>query len=159
MDKDYSLRKASSADVEFLLELRMETMEEHLKNANINLTIDNHRERVLHNFESAKIILNKKERIGLLKLLEHETHYEIEQIQIQKKHQGKGIGNKIIKGIIKKAEAKNISIKLSVLKNNKARHLYERLGFKIVSKSDDSYTMIKKTDSIESKKSATSNKS
>ena len=143
MDVDYIMRRARLTDIDFLLELRIETMEEHLKNANINLSIDNHKERILHNFESAKIILYEKEKIGLLKLLKYQTSYEIEQIQIQKKFQGRGIGYKIIKDLIKKAETENMSIKLSVLKNNKAQFLYKRLGFEIIKENKDSYIMQK----------------
>ena len=143
MDVDYIMRRARLTDIDFLLELRIETMEEHLKNANINLSIDNHKERILHNLESAKIILYEKEKIGLLKLLKYQTSYEIEQIQIQKKFQGRGIGYKIIKDLIKKAETENMSIKLSVLKNNKAQFLYKRLGFEIIKENKDSYIMQK----------------
>lgn len=143
MREDYTMRAAKLDDMKFLLELRIETMGPHLKSANMALTNDNHKERILHNFEQAKIILLKNEKIGLLKLLKSENEYQIEQIQIKKKYQGNGIGKSIIANIIGKAEVENIPVKLSVLKENKAKYLYKSLGFKINGEDKDSFLMIK----------------
>ena len=125
----YTLRIASLNDVEFLLDLRMETMEDHLRKAGITLSLAEHRERVLHNFPFAKIIMYQGENIGMIKWVKNPTNYEIEQLQIKKKYQGKGIGAEIIKDLLQKSECERLPIKLSVLKNNKAQFLYERLGF------------------------------
>lgn len=143
MEIDYFMQEAQLDDIDFLLKLRLETMKEHLINSGINLTRSDHKERVLHNFEFAKIIVFKKEKIGLLKLLKSKKNYEIEQFQIKKKYQGKGIGKRIIEEIISKAESKELPIKLSVLKRNKAQELYKRLGFKIIREDKESYFMIK----------------
>jgi len=143
MDKAYTLKKATLKDVEFLLNLRIATMEEHLIKAGIHLSMADHKERIFHNFEFAKIIMHQDESIGLLKVLEHPRDYEIEQIQIKKEYQGKGIGLRIIKDLIRKAEFENLPLKLSVLKNNKARFLYERLGFIKTGEDLKSYFMIR----------------
>ena len=141
-DGKYTLRIASLNDVEFLIDLRIETMEEHLKNAGVQLSLADHKERVLRNFQFAKIIMYQEENIGLIKLLKTPTSYEIEQFQIKQKYQGKGIGLEIIKGLLKKSEVEGLPIKLSVLKNNKAQFLYERLGFEKCGEDSKSYFMI-----------------
>ena len=142
-EMELTYQAAKLDDIEFLLELRIETMEEHLINSGINLTMNNHKERILHNFEYAKIIVYEEENIGLLKLLKSKTNYEIEQFQIKKKYQGRGIGKKIIEEIIREANLEELPIKLSVLKKNKAKYLYERLGFRIIGEDKASYYMIK----------------
>ena len=141
---EYTLRIASLHDVEFLMDLRMETMEEHLRNAGINLTLADHKERVLHNFPFAKIIMHQDESIGLIKWVKNPTSYEIEQFQIKPNYQGKGIGVQILKNLLKKSECEGLPIKLSVLKNNKAQFLYERLGFEKYEEDSSSYFMIHK---------------
>ena len=142
-DGTYTLRIASLNDVEFLMDLRIETMEEHLQQAGIYLSRDEHKERVLHNFKFAKIIMHQEENIGMIKLLKHSTNYELEQFQIKQEYQGKGIGIEILKGLLKKSELERLPIKLSVLKNNKAQCLYERLGFEKYGEDSNSYFMLK----------------
>ena len=145
-EKELSLRKAHLSDVDFLLKLRKETMDEHLRNADIHLTLEQHKERILNKFEDAKIILYKKQEIGLLKLVKNQMGYEIKQFQIEAKYQGKGFGNQVLSDLIKKANEENISIILSVLKANKARFLYERLGFTITGENEESFFMKKECD-------------
>ena len=140
---EYTLRIASLNDVEFLVDLRMETMEDHLRKAGITLSLAEHRERVLHNFPFAKIIMYQGENIGMIKWVKNPTNYEIEQFQIAQKYQGKGIGVNIIKECLKESELERLPIKLSVLKNNKAQFLYERLGFERCGEDSTSYFMIK----------------
>ena len=145
--QEISLRKANLSDVDFLLKLRKETMNEHLKNADIHLTLEQHKERILHKFEDAKIILYKRKEIGLLKLEKNQKGYEIIQFQIEVKNQGKGFGNKVLSALIKIANEENISITLSVLKANKVRFFYEKKGFTIIRENKESFFMRKECDS------------
>jgi N-acetylglutamate synthase-like GNAT family acetyltransferase len=133
--------KASEEDIEYLFWLRKETMIEHLNNAGMEVNEENLLGRIKHHFEHAKIILLKNKKIGLLKLAENKTEIEILQIQIEPNHQSKGIGKEIIQSIIQKASIKNIPVKLSVLKANKAQNLYKTLGFEIYDENEYSYFM------------------
>ncbi len=67
---------------------------------------------------------------------------EIVQIQIEPKFQRKGIGQQIIEAVIKDSLDKNKEIYLSVLKENPAKELYLRLGFKITGEDDSSFMML-----------------
>jgi N-acetylglutamate synthase-like GNAT family acetyltransferase len=134
-------QKASKEDMEFLLWLRKQTMTEHLLYAGKEVNEENLLDRIKYHFEDAKIILSKNQKIGLLKLVENETEIEILQIQIEPNHQNKGIGKEIIQVIIQKASTKNIPVKLSVLKVNKAQNLYKTLGFEIYDENKYSYFM------------------
>ncbi|MBN2415990.1 GNAT family N-acetyltransferase [bacterium] len=65
-------------------------------------------------------------------------------IAMIKKHRGKGIGKELMIRILAYARSEGIDkISLSVDPNNYAFHLYESLGFKKVSESGTSWTMVK----------------
>jgi ribosomal protein S18 acetylase RimI-like enzyme len=132
-------QKATEEDMEFLLWLRKQTMTEHLLHTGKVVNEENLLDRIRYHFEDAEIILLKDQKIGLLKLAENEI--EILQIQIEPNHQNKGIGKEIIQAIIQKASTKNIPVKLSVLKVNKAQTLYKNLGFEIYDENEYSYFM------------------
>jgi ribosomal protein S18 acetylase RimI-like enzyme len=134
-------QKATEEDMDFLLWLRKQTMVEHLIHAGKEVNEENLLDRINYHFEDAEIILLKNQKIGLLKLAENENEIEILQIQIEPNHQNKGIGKEIIQAIIQKAFTKNIPVKLSVLKVNKAQNLYKTLGFEIYDENEYSYFM------------------
>ena len=136
-----TFRKALRSDIDYLLWLRMETMEKYLIDSGIKLTREDHLARVQYQFEYAKIILLKAEKIGLLKIKENGRESEIIQIQIEPKYQGKGWGTKIIQTLIAQAQKEKKQIYLSVLKKNKAKYLYKRLGFSVTEETKDSFIM------------------
>ncbi len=137
-------RKALLADLPFLLQLRLETMEEHLKNEGIHLSREEHEERILDKIKNAKIVLNKNQEIGFLKVIENQEGCEIEQFQIARAYQGKGIGKRILLQLIQQANQDKTLISLSVLKKNKAQLLYEKVGFVKVGADENSFFMEKK---------------
>ena len=141
-------RKARVADLPFLLQLRLETMEVHLKNEGIHLSLEQHQERILDKIENAKIILTKNQEIGFLKVTKNQETYEIEQFQIARAYQGKGIGKTILLQLIQQAKQEKTLIKLSVLKKNKAQFLYEKVGFVKVGADEDSFFMEKKWEAL-----------
>ena len=133
--------KATMTDIDYLLWLREETMTDHLVNSGLKATKESHLQRIMYQFEHAKIITLGSQKVGLLKAIEHPDKLEIIQIQIDPKHQGKGIGRKVIGSIIEDAFSKNLNVTLSVLKENKAKNLYQRLGFKIAEENSHSLIM------------------
>lgn len=139
-------RKALQADTEYLLWLRKETMNEHLTTAGFEVNKENHKKGLLYKFEDAYIILLDGRKIGLLKITEQKKDIvEIIQIQIQPDHQGQGIGQRVIKKLISEASITKSAVTLSVLKGNKAKRLYEKLGFKTVGENEHSFFMMTET--------------
>jgi ribosomal protein S18 acetylase RimI-like enzyme len=134
-------KKCIKADLEYLIWLRNETMNIHLSNAGILIDQENHLNRIMYEFENANLIYLNDNKIGLLKVVENEKNIEIIQIQIDPKYQGKGIGEKVLKKIIKNNSQHKKKISLSVLKMNNAINLYEKVGFKIKSENQYSYIM------------------
>lgn len=113
-------RKAEETDMEYLLNLRKATINEHLIRAGLSISDQEHIKRIRYQYEGAEIILFDAQAIGLLKLNRQPINIEIIQIQIDPKYQGKGIGQKVIQSIIDLAKENHTSVSLSVLKGNKA---------------------------------------
>lgn len=138
-----TFRQANENDIDYLLWLRQKTMTEHLVNSGLEASVEKHLDRIKYEFNEAKIILLDNKAIGLLKSKEDDKKIEIIQIQIDPKHQGLGLGQKILNTIIKKAEANNLKTILSVLKLNPAKNLYVKMGFEIIEEDKYSYKMIR----------------
>ncbi|MFV8328246.1 GNAT family N-acetyltransferase [Flavobacterium sp. ZS1P14] len=83
----------------------------------------------------------KDQKIGLLKIAAHQNSIEIIQVQIEPHHQGKGIAHKIIQSIIEKLSGEKTAVTLSVLKENRAKKLYDTIGFKVISENNESFVM------------------
>lgn len=141
---DFSLltiRKATENDIDFLADLRVKTMNEHLTNSGLLIDKDSHVQRILYKFEVANILIYKETKIGLLKIQYRKTEIEIIQLQIHPAFQGNGLGRYILNMIIEEASLTKTPITLSVLKINPALKLYLRTGFKIVEENEHSFIM------------------
>ena len=76
-------------------------------------------------------------RVGMIQLFEHADGLEIGEIQIDPSHQSQGIGSRLLRDTMAQAHGQRKKVSLSTgLKNERAVRLYERLGFKHVSRSD-----------------------
>ena len=116
-------------------------MTEHFLKTGISATQQDHIERILYCFDNAQLIFLDGRRIGLLKVVEDSEKIELVQIQLEPSQQGKGIGREVINSIIDKAFRERKPLFLSVLKGNRARKLYERLGFRKVKETEFSLLM------------------
>ena len=141
MTEEISFRAATEADLPFLLELRQKTMSEHLRLSGVEPSESERSERVLARFDCAQIILLSGTPIGLLKVAKDEKQWDLMQVQLVPEKQGAGLGGKIVKKLIDEAAQLHASVRLSVLRANPARRLYERLGFRIISENDHAYEM------------------
>ncbi|KDC53143.1 GNAT family N-acetyltransferase [Pseudoalteromonas fuliginea] len=131
--------KAAYSDRDYLLSLRKLTMVEHLENAGLFLTDQQHVLRLDDQYDCSHLIVINEVPIGTLKYQTHAQHVEIMQLQIHPLHQNKGYGKAVIEQVITNAQSK--PIKLTVLKNNPALGLYKRLGFTITDEDNYEYHM------------------
>ncbi|WP_126652054.1 GNAT family N-acetyltransferase [Chryseobacterium aureum] len=141
MNPDLHYRQADETDIDFLLDLRIKTMNPHYESSGLSTDRETTLGRVLYQFEKANIILLDNEPIGLLKLDRTFTNIEVLQLQIDPSTQGKGLGKKILSDILEEASSAGKTVSLSVLKTNKAQHLYKSLGFTITGEDEHSYFM------------------
>ena len=137
-----SLRPASSQDLEFLLKLRLDCMHEHFERLGICYSKEQHLERINYRFDSAKIVVKNHKKVGMVKFFRDHDQWVIIQLQIAPEYQGQGIGSHLVKDIINKASQEGAAVSLSVLKNNPAQGLYERLGFEITDEFENDLSMI-----------------
>ena len=63
------------------------------------------------------------------------------QFYIAREHQNLGTGTQVLRDLIAEARLKNKVVSLGVMKNNPARRLYEREGFKLVGENDYKFLM------------------
>lgn len=141
MNTSVTYKKATENDIDYLFDLRTKTMVPHYAEANLPTDRETTLKRILYQFEKGNIIFLNDEPIGLLKVDRTETHIDILQLQIDPNQQGKGLGKMILTDILKEASATGKTATLSVLKVNKAQHLYMSLGFKTVREDEHSYFM------------------
>lgn len=140
MNTDLTYRKASENDIDYLLDLRTKTMNPHYANSHLPTDRETTLQRIIYQFDKAHIILLNDEPVGLLKI-NRGNKTEVFQLQIDPTQQGKGLGKKILKDILEEASKEGKTVELSVLKTNKAQHLYTSLGFKTVGEDEHSYFM------------------
>ncbi len=96
-------------------------------------------DRIDHRNGKRSIITKNNENIGFLCIQDRSDHIFLDQIYIDKKFQGQGIGQHILYEIIHEAEQLKLPIKLIVLRVNPAIKLYRKLGFEIYEQDKDRY--------------------
>jgi ribosomal protein S18 acetylase RimI-like enzyme len=136
-----SLRPAVEADIPFLLALRDATMTRHFIASGVSVTLDDHRVRLLHRYESAQVIERGGAPAGIFKVTRDGREWVLLQIQLAQELQGQGIGQALITELIAEARAAGASLTLRVLHQNPARQLYERLGFRVFEVGPHDYGM------------------
>jgi len=134
-------RQAQQADIPFLLRLRKATMGEHLISAGLNLSEQQHLERINEYFDDSSIILMDRQPIGLIKLGLMAGKLHIRQLQISPIYQGKGIGSKVLTLAKAKAKQLELPLTLNVLLSNPVISLYLRHGFVVTGQNDLEYQM------------------
>lgn len=80
---------------------------------------------------------------GTFSCVIHPDHLAIEQIYLLPQFQRQGIGTELLMQQLDKAHQLKLPARLNVLFENRARELYERLGFKITGKTEIFYHMEK----------------
>ncbi|MCT2562802.1 GNAT family N-acetyltransferase [Chryseobacterium herbae] len=141
MNTTITYRKASENDIDYLLDLRIKTMNPHYADSNLPTDKETTLKRIQYQFDKAHIILLNNEPAGLLKINRADDKTEVLQLQIDPAQQGKGLGKTILTDILKEASIAGKTVVLSVLKTNKAQHLYTSLGFKTVNEDEHSFFM------------------
>ena len=84
-----------------------------------------------------EIILHNQKPAGRLYLYESDTHLKVIDITLLPPFQGKAIGTSILKDLAVKAKQRKKIFSLSVRRDNRAIHLYHKLGFKKISSLGD----------------------
>lgn len=134
--EDVDLRPATGADDEFLYDLHRRTLGEVIEATWGPWDDDVQREfhRKWFAPETVEIVLVGGRPVGMVQaaMTEAETFY-ISRIEIVPEVQGGGVGTTLLRGLLDRARASGANaVELHVLQLNRARQLYERLGFAVV---------------------------
>ena len=154
----YKLKKYSDNYYNFVYEVKKEAYKKYVEE-NFGEWNEEEQKEYFDKFinavkENAYIIEYENKDIGFYngETLEN-GDYEIGNICIIPKYQGKGIGTKILKDIIKQNIKR--TIRLQYFKQNSVGNLYKRLGFVLVGESKYHYQMEKAKIKIELKQLST----
>jgi len=138
------LLPAVPEDIDFLYGLNRATLREYVVETWGRWDERWQEERYRQHFQpaSCKIIVQEGHDVGVLASRKTETELVIVSIQLLPQHQGRGIGTSLIDVLFKEARDEGKRMTLQVLNvNDRARQLYERLGFSTVEETDTHYLM------------------
>ena len=141
--RPYELAKANLSDYGFLKNVHHITLKAHV--SNIWGWDEGTQDAFFkEDFESGhiQVIRALDQPVGYLQLNEEVSVIFIINILILPEFQNQKLGSTIIKGLISKARAKGVPLKLGVFKvNPRAKNLYESLGFQVYAENETHYMM------------------
>jgi ribosomal protein S18 acetylase RimI-like enzyme len=126
-----SLRLATAADVDHLFSIHRAALKSYV-DATWGWDEDWQLDHFRQHFDASvrQVIGYEHEDIGFLDVMIRGDAIILQNIEIDPKYQGRGIGTELIRRLFVSADHNGIPVKLQVLKvNSRARELYERLGF------------------------------
>jgi ribosomal protein S18 acetylase RimI-like enzyme len=136
------LRPGTLEDREYLWWLHRETMRDYVdKTWGWDEAFQ--RGRFDDNFDplSLLIIQRDSEPIGYISIRRPGDEIFLAAIEIAPAQQNQGIASQLINELLDEADRSRLPVKLSVLKINPARRLYERLGFQCTGETSTHYLM------------------
>lgn len=140
MSPRYRLRPASEADRAWLRWLHHTTMREGVESM---WGWDEERQDTLFdgNFttKSLQIVQVEARDVGVIAVTRRPSELFLDNIQLVPDYQGQGLGTALIRDLQGEARAEGMPVALRVIVSNRARMLYERLGFVITGQSDTHY--------------------
>ena len=129
--KNLRLRPVTADDSEFAYQTKQASFREYAEKV---WGWDEEEQRQLHERRFAaqvfRVIQLSDIDVGIMAMLRQPDCINLHQLFILPAYQGKGIGEAVLKLIIKEAAEAKLPIRLQVLKvNNRAFSFYQRLGF------------------------------
>lgn len=131
----WALRAAQAADVEPIAELRAAVMRPDLERLG---RYDEHRvrQRLRDSFSAqyTSVIVIDRELAGCVTLRPApDGRHWLEHFYLAPRHQGRGLGSAVLRGLLARTDAEGRAVGLNVLQGSAARRLYERHGFTVES--------------------------
>lgn len=142
---EYSFRNCTVNDFDFLFELKKQNFKWYVDKI-WGWKDDEQKERLKQDLEEhlahKRIILIDNKVVGVYAVhITEDGEFFINEISILKEYQNKGIGRKILEEQLKENKQKGIRTILQVFKDNTAKTLYEKLGFKVYGETETHYQM------------------
>ena len=138
---EVELRQATVADTQFLWDVFRVSMKDYIARGEWNEQREESEFRYQLDLASSRIIRANNLEVGFIMASTMDGALWIHTICIVPEHQNRGIGTKVIRSVIAEAETQKMPLYLSVLKVNRARQLYERLGFRVIEETKHHFRM------------------
>lgn len=140
---EYSFRKCKDTDITFLYELKEKCFKwyvEKIYGWNAQTQMEITRREMDRHLPDMRIIQHEGQDIGVFTFY-YDTIGDacVDMFAILPEYQGKGIGTQILTHVLE--ENKNVRIYLKTYKENPARKLYQRAGFKKYDETDTHWLM------------------
>ena len=140
----YRLRGATPDDVTFLEELRRSVFQELFVATFGGWDEARHLRQWSDCWEQGSIFVIEvnAERVGMIQLLDEPDTLYVGEFQVLPSQQRRGLGTQVLRDVLAQAHAQQRAVSLSLgLKNEGARRLYTRLGFRDTARSETHYHM------------------
>jgi len=140
----WALRSATAADEEILYEIHRGAMRAHVEPV-WGWDEADQRARFHAAFDPAHlaVITVDGRSLGLLRVEDRPDEVVLAIIELAPEVQGHGLGGEIVRHVVDQAAARGVGVRLQVLRNNPARRLYERQGFRAVGETDTHVEMMR----------------
>jgi len=86
--------------------------------------------------QDTSIIVRDDSDVGWMQVIESADSLYLGQLYVAPSWQNRGIGTAILHDLTNKARGAGKTVTLDVMKNNRSRLLYERLGFQVIGQSE-----------------------
>lgn len=124
-------RRASAADRDFLLNLHHAAYHDVVVAQFGAWNESDQAKRFAEKWKQSQYDVVQLDGIDVGALWTSRTDHDLflNEIQVLPEYQGRGIGTALIEGVVARARSLGLPLRLRVLKANRARALYDRLGF------------------------------
>ncbi len=139
----WTKRQATAKDEEFAYGLRRAAYEDVVQRQFGQWNNDWQRQRFTGKWipEQYEIVEAEGRPIGALHVSRTQDEVEIVEIQLLPEYQGQSIGTELLQQELRFADERGLSVRLQVLRENRARSLYKRLGFHVYDETDTHFLM------------------
>jgi ribosomal protein S18 acetylase RimI-like enzyme len=137
----FALRPARPDDFDFCSRLYFQGMEAAIQHFQLDMVAQTTSLHESWNAHEVRIITSSGADVGWVQSLTANNALYLAQIFIDAAFQRRGIGTEVIQGLIDQATQAGQPVTLGVIKTNPARHLYQRLGFRITQENGHKFYM------------------
>jgi ribosomal protein S18 acetylase RimI-like enzyme len=138
-----SFRRVEDADLPFLAELYASTRREEMarvpwseeqKQAFLRWQFESQHRHYRQYYPDCEflVVAREGERIGRIYVDRWKDQIRVVDISLLPEHRGRGLGTKLLEGLLDEGRKHGLPVTIHVEYNNPARRLYERLGFRLV---------------------------
>jgi GNAT superfamily N-acetyltransferase len=131
------VRPARAEDDEFLFTTRRDGFRRYVE---LNKPWDDDYQRAVAKADFAAAPVEIIERDGVAigyQIVERKAdHWWLDEIVLIASERDRGIGADLVRAIMAAARAAGLPLRLNCLRANPARHLYDRLGFRVIAEED-----------------------